>query len=29
MLIVQAQRRDFQIVSHDAELARYGVAILW
>jgi PIN domain nuclease of toxin-antitoxin system len=29
MLIVQAQRRDFQIVSHDAELARYGVATLW
>jgi PIN domain nuclease of toxin-antitoxin system len=29
MLIVQAQRRDFQIVSHDAELSRYGVATLW
>jgi PIN domain nuclease of toxin-antitoxin system len=29
MLIVQAQRRDLQIVSHDAELTRYGVATLW
>lgn len=29
MLIAQAQRCGFQIVSHDAELSRYGVAMLW
>jgi PIN domain nuclease of toxin-antitoxin system len=29
MIIAQAQRGGFQIVSHDAELAHYGVAMLW
>ena len=29
MLIAQTQRGGFQLISHDAEIARYGVAALW
>jgi PIN domain nuclease of toxin-antitoxin system len=29
LIIAQAQRQGFQIVTHDSELARYPVAVLW